>query len=59
VKLYITSVAKINSIILPYCRNCSAEYVNGDKTRNELQSLISTEDSSVKGDDDDEYLLTK
>ncbi|KAF6040090.1 hypothetical protein EB796_001613 [Bugula neritina] len=37
----------------------AVEDVNGDKTRNESQSLIPTEDSSVKGDDDDEYLLTK
>jgi len=37
----------------------SVEDVNGDKTRDESQSLIPTEDSSVKGDNDDDYLLTK
>ncbi|KAF6040996.1 hypothetical protein EB796_000713 [Bugula neritina] len=44
----------INFSIVP-----SVEDANGDKTKDDSQSLIPTEDSSVKGDDDDEYLLTK
>ncbi|KAF6039174.1 hypothetical protein EB796_002514 [Bugula neritina] len=44
----------INFSIVP-----SVEDVNGDKTKDDSQSLIPTEDSSVKGDNDDDYLLTK